>query len=394
MMYPLVSAAQVVKPDVPKNETDQCLPGSLSPEKAKGKIVLCFRGAGARVRKGVEVKRAGGIGYILANSKANGEELTVDPHLLPATAVGYANGLKILAYINSTMNPMAYIAPAKTILKGVRAPIMAAFSSRGPNAIYPDVIKPDITAPGLNVLAAWSEGSSPTKMDIDHRVTKYNILSGTSMSCPHVGGAVALIKSIHPTWSSAAIRSAIMTTATLRDNTGEMIGEASGLEADPFQLGSGHFRPSKAADPGLVYDATYKDYLLFLCSNGFYKVDQSFKCPDKPPPPNALNYPSVAIPKLNGTVTIKRTVTNVGGSKSLYFASVRPPPGISIKVSPPILYFKHVGQKKTFIITVQVNPGPEVPPVTKNRKYMFGWLTWNDGQGVYSVRSPIAVSLA
>lgn len=147
MMYPLVNAAQVAKPDVRKNETDQCLPGSLSPEKAEGKIVLCFRGAGARVRKAVEVKNAGGIGYILANGKANGEELTVDPHLLPATAVGYANGLKILDYINSTNNPVAYIEPAKTILKGVRAPVMAAFSSRGPNAIYPDVIKVVIINP-------------------------------------------------------------------------------------------------------------------------------------------------------------------------------------------------------------------------------------------------------
>lgn len=73
-------------------------------------------------------------------------------------------------------------------------------------------LQPDITAPGLNVLAAWSEGSSPTKMAIDHRVTKYNILSGTSMSCPHIGGAAALMKAIHPSWSSAAIRSAIMTT--------------------------------------------------------------------------------------------------------------------------------------------------------------------------------------
>ena len=83
-----------------------------------------------------------------------------------------------------------------------------------------------------------------------------------------------------------------------------------------------------AADPGLVYDATYKDYLLFLCSNGFKNVDPSFKCPKIPPPPNALNYPSVAIPNLNGTVTIKRSVTNVGSSKSIYFASIRPPPGV------------------------------------------------------------------
>lgn len=74
--------------------------------------------------------------------------------------------------------------------------------------------QPDITAPGLNILAAWSGGSSPTKLDIDDRVVEYNILSGTSMSCPHVGGAAALLKAIHPTWSSAAIRSALITSGT------------------------------------------------------------------------------------------------------------------------------------------------------------------------------------
>lgn len=184
----------------------------------------------------------------------------------------------------------------------------------------------------------------------------------------------------------------VIFAATLKDNTDEMIGEASGLEANPFQFGSGHFRPSKAADPGLVYDATYEDYLLFLCSNGVYNIDPSFKCPNNPPPPNALNYPSVAIPKLNGTVTVKRTVTNVGSSNSLYFASIKPPLGISVKVSPPILHFKHIGQKKTFTITVKVNS--EMLAVTKNGEYLFGWLTWKDDQGVYSVRSPIAVSLA
>lgn len=72
--------------------------------------------------------------------------------------------------------------------------------------------QPDITAPGLNILAAWSEASSPTKLEEDKRIAKYNILSGTSMSCPHIGGASALLKAIHPTWSSAAIRSALVTS--------------------------------------------------------------------------------------------------------------------------------------------------------------------------------------
>ncbi|VFQ88469.1 unnamed protein product [Cuscuta campestris] len=211
-MYPLVYAGQVVNSNVSKDLAGQCLPNSLLPEKAKGKIVMCIRGNGTRAGKGGEVKRAGGVGYILGNSKANGEEISTDAHLLPATAVGYKTALKIIKYIQSTKAPKAYIFPAQTILHTKPAPSMAAFTSRGPSPISPEILKPDITAPGLNILAAWSEKSSPTKLDIDHRVVKYNILSGTSMSCPHVSGAAALLKAIHPHWSSAAIRSALITT--------------------------------------------------------------------------------------------------------------------------------------------------------------------------------------
>lgn len=390
-MFPLVHAAQVINANVAQNVSDQCLPGSLSPEKAKGKIVMCFRGNGTRVGKGGEVKRAGGIGFVLANSKANGEELSVDAHLLPATAVGYTNALKILEYINSTKSPIAYILPAKTVLHTVRAPVMAAFSSRGPNIIHPDIIKPDITAPGINILAAWSEGSSPTKLAIDHRVVKYNVISGTSMSCPHIGGSAALLKAIHPTWSSAAIRSALMTTAGLLDNTGRAITDASGVEANPFQFGSGHFRPAKAADPGLVYDATYEDYVLFLCASGFKNVDRTFKCPNNPPSTNNLNYPSLAIPKLNDTVVVKRTVTNVGSSKSVYFASVKPPRGILVEISPPVLNFNKLGEKKSFTITVKQES--KRADDTEKGKYLFGLYAWSDADGVYNVRSPIAVSV-
>ncbi|KAK6124127.1 hypothetical protein DH2020_042153 [Rehmannia glutinosa] len=368
----------------------QCLPGSLSPEKAKGKIVMCLRGNGTRVGKGMEVKRAGGIGFILGNSKANGNELAADAHLLPATAVSYENGIRILKYINSSKAPKAYIVPAKTILDSKPAPFMAAFSSRGPSTISPDILKPDITAPGLNILAAWSEASSPTKLSEDNRVVKYNILSGTSMSCPHIGGASALLKAIHPDWSSAAIRSALVTSAELRNNEGNPITDASGNPADPFQFGSGHFRPTKAADPGLVYDASYTDYLLFLCSSGFKNLSSSFKCPKNSPSPGNLNYPSLAIPKLKGSVTVVRTVTNVGSSKSVYFLSTKPPPGISVKISPPILYFNRAGQQRSFTITVKTES--EITGTIEKDKYEFGWYTWSDG--IHNVRSPMAISVA
>ncbi|XP_057764063.1 subtilisin-like protease SBT5.6 [Salvia miltiorrhiza] len=389
-LYPLVYAGHVANPDVPQNLSGQCLPGSLSSKKAKGKIVMCLRGNGTRVGKGMEVKRAGGIGFILGNSLANGDELAADAHLLPATAVNYQNALKIIDYIHSSEAPTAYIVPGTTLLDIKPAPFMAAFSSRGPSTLSPDILKPDITAPGLNILAAWSEASSPTKLAADKRVVKYNILSGTSMSCPHIGGASALLTAIHPRWSSAAIKSALITSAGLNNNQGSTITDASGNPADPFQFGGGHFRPAKAADPGLIYDASYTDYLFYLCSIGI-KVDPTFTCPKQATSPVNLNYPSLAIPSLRDSVTVVRTVTNVGSSKSTYFVSIKPPPGISVKIWPPILHFNRAGEKRSFTITVKVAPSGITGTVDK-QKYGFGWYTWSDG--IHNVRSPMAVSVA
>ncbi|GJX22099.1 subtilisin-like protease SBT5.6, partial [Tanacetum coccineum] len=366
-------------------ERSQCLPGSLNPQKAKSKIVFCLRGNGTRVGKGMEVKRAGGIGYILGNSPANGAELTVDAHVLPATAVTSDDAVQILRYINSTKTRSAYIFPGRTLLQAKPAPSVAAFSSRGPSAISPEILKPDIAAPGLNILAAWTEGNSPTKIEADKRRVKYNILSGTSMACPHVSAAAALIKAIHPNWSSAAIKSALITSAGLLNNEGKRITDASGNPADPLQFGSGHFRPEKAADPGLVYDASYNDYLMFLCSHVDINSNPTFKCPKTTPSMQNLNYPSFSFPKLTGKVAVKRTVTNVGGKGSVYFASVEPPMGISVKVYPPILHFNQVGEKKDFELIVEAKERVE------KGIYSFGWLTWSDG--VHIVRSPIAVSL-
>lgn len=389
-MHPLVYAADVVVPGMPQNETNQCLPGSLTPEKVKGKIVLCMRGSGFRVSKGMEVKRAGGVGLILGNGPANGNEYSYDAHYLPATAVLYDDAIKIHEYIKSTNNPTAIIKQARTVLHTQPAPFMANFTSRGPNAIDPYILKPDITAPGLNILAAWSEASSPSKLAFDKRIVKYNIFSGTSMSCPHVAAAAALLKAIHPDWSSAAIRSALMTTAWMKNNKGLPITNADGSIATPFSFGSGHFCPTKAADPGLVYDTSYEDYLLYLCSHGFSFTNPVFRCPNKPPSAFNLNYPSIAIPNLNGTAIVKRTVTNVGGSKSVYFFSAKPPMGVSVKANPSILFFNRIGQKKRFTITVRLASETRRQSLTK--QYVFGWYRWTDG--LHLVRSPMAVSFA
>ncbi|XP_068666930.1 subtilisin-like protease SBT5.6 [Aristolochia californica] len=385
-MYPLVFAGDVVRPGTPKNITaGQCLPGSLDPKKTKGKIVFCLRGNGARVGKGMEVKRAGGAAFILGNLPANGAEISVDANVLPGTSVIWDDAEAILKYINSTRKPMAKVIPAKTVLDVKPAPFMAAFSSTGPNPLEPNVLKPDITAPGLNILAAWSEVSPPTKLVADSRRVKYNIISGTSMSCPHVAAAAALLKAIHPEWSAAAVRSALMTTATVRNNLGKPLTDASGNLAGPFNYGSGHFRPGLAADPGLVYDASYTDYLLFLCGGGV-QVDPSFKCPSQPVSPSSLNQPSVAVSNINGTTRIQRTVTNVGNPKSLYYLEIEPPRGVSVEIYPKRLLFSDVGQKKSFYLSFKAEKGGRL----KKGEYVFGWYTWTDGFHV--VRSPMAVS--
>lgn len=119
----------------------QCTPGSLDPNKVEGKIVFCLRGNGPRVGKGMEVKRAGGAAVILGNLPANGAEISVDANVLPGTALVSDDAIAILNYINSTRTPTAKIIPAKTVVNVKEAPFMAAFSSKGPNALDPNILK-------------------------------------------------------------------------------------------------------------------------------------------------------------------------------------------------------------------------------------------------------------
>ncbi|GJN23229.1 hypothetical protein PR202_gb10859 [Eleusine coracana subsp. coracana] len=190
-----------------------CMSGSLIPEKVKGKIVLCDRGTNARVQKGFVVRDAGGAGMVLANTAANGEELVADAHIVPGAGVGEKAGNALRAYASSEPNPTARIVFAGTKVGVQPSPVVAAFSSRGPNTVTPGILKPDVIAPGVNILAAWSGSVGPSGIPADTRRVGFNIISGTSMSCPHVSGLAALLRAAHPEWSPAAIRSALMTTA-------------------------------------------------------------------------------------------------------------------------------------------------------------------------------------
>ncbi|KAL0305562.1 UNVERIFIED_CONTAM: Subtilisin-like protease SBT5.6 [Sesamum radiatum] len=381
--YPLVYAADVEIPGTTTNLTNGlCLNGTLSPPLVRGKAVFCWRGD---TFQALEVQRAGGIATVLGNV-FDGIGVVGRPYLIPATVVPSDQTLGIYNYTATHQNPTATLTPAKTLIGTKPAPFMAAFTSRGPNFIEPNILKPDLTAPGLNILAAWSEASSPLNVPSDHRVAKFQIDSGTSMACPHVAAVAALLKAIHPDWSSAAIKSALMTTAKLSNNVGKPITDSLGNSATPFQYGAGHIQPSKAADPGLVYDASYTDYLLFLCSSSSNLLDPSFTCPQVLPSPSNFNYPSLAIANLSSVLTVRRSVTNVGMGNSTYSVTMNPPPGYSVRISPATLYFGAAGEKQNFSITVRAGRG------ARKNMFAFGWYSWSDG--IHVVRSPISVSKA
>ncbi|KQK01623.1 subtilisin-like protease SBT1.4 [Brachypodium distachyon] len=379
-----------------------CYRGSLDESKVAGKIVICDRGGNARVEKGAAVKLAGGIGMILANTEDSGEELIADAHLVPATMVGQTFGDKIKQYVKSDPSPTATIAFRGTVIAGSpSAPRVAAFSSRGPNYRAREILKPDVIAPGVNILAAWTGESAPTDLAIDPRRVEFNIISGTSMSCPHVSGLAALLRQAHPDWSPAAVKSALMTTAYNEDNSGETIKDlATGVESTPFVRGAGHVDPNNALDPGLVYDADADDYVGFLCALGYspslisvFTRDGSVAdCSKKPARSGDLNYPTFAavFGSDNDTVTYHRVVRNVGSNaNAVYEARFVSPAGVDVTVTPSKLAFDEEHQSLGYKITLAVSTKKN--PVIVNAKYSFGSLTWSDGAG-HNVTSAIAVT--
>ncbi|CAL1386047.1 unnamed protein product [Linum trigynum] len=388
--YPLLSAAQARAAHATVKDALLCKPKTLDPKKAKGKILACLRGDIGRVEKGKIAAMAGAVGMILCNDKINGDgDLTADPHFLPATQIGYKDGVALFRYINSTKHPKAYITPSTSMVNVKPAPVMADFSSKGPNTITPYVLKPDITAPGVNIIAAYTE-AKPTDPSEDPRKFPYNILSGTSMSCPHVSGVFGLLRAVYPHWSPSAIRSAIMTTARTRDNARNPILDSTLEKATPFSYGSGHIRPNRAMDPGLVYDLTISDYLDFLCARGYNKTllklfsDAPHECP-KHARIMDLNYPSIAVPKLKGgsSITMTRKVKNVGKSPARYAVRIKEPKGVSVSVKPNVLRFNKLGEEKKFKVILKAKWNGTADD------YVFGGITWTDG--IHYVRSPIAV---
>ncbi|XP_062217340.1 subtilisin-like protease SBT3.9 [Phragmites australis] len=357
---------------------DSCDEKSLTSTNVTGMVVLCSAPRAASswppgqrfIDAATRVFKAGAKGLIFAQHNSNLLETnTFCAGSMPCVLVDFEIAHRIASYANSAETPVVRISQAVSVVgSGVLSPRVAAFSSRGPSPVFPAIMKPDVAAPGVSILAA--KGNS------------YVLMSGTSMACPHVSAVVALLKSVHPDWSPAMIKSAIVTTASVTDRFGMPI-QAEGVPrklADPFDFGGGHMNPDKAADPGLVYDVDAREYTRFFnCTLG-----PKDHCETYVGQLYQLNLPSIVVPDLKGSVTVWRTVTNVGPVGVTYRGVVEAPAGVDVSVEPSVIRFSGGGSKKaTFRVTITARQRVQ-------GGYTFGSLTWLDGS-THSVRIPVAV---
>jgi subtilisin family serine protease len=381
----------------------------LDPAKVAGKIVVCDRGVNARVNKSLAVQQAGGIGMILVNTTA-GQSVNADFHFVPTVHLDNVAGAAVTAYA-ATANPTATINKA-TIVFDVPAPFTAAFSSRGPLlAGGGDLLKPDLIAPGQDILAAVAPPGNAGR--------SFNVYSGTSMSAPHVAGLAALL--MHRSradgdrdhdhdrgrdrgrgrgrdgddrgrgrghddddddegWSPMMIKSALMTTAT------DVLDGPNTSASVIFSQGAGHVSPNDAARPGLVFDSDEDDWVAFMCGAAPAAIENprdcrrlarrgfSFDASD-------LNVPSIAIGDMAGSQTVTRTVTNVSRSSSRYTASFTGMAGINVVVS-PASFTVRPGKSTTFTVTFTRTTAPI-------NTYTGGQLLLTDGN--HDVRVPMVV---
>ena len=364
------ATGQLVMFGAPGTAQRRCFLNALPPGAAVGKIVFCERGTNARVEKSFEVARVGGIGMVLVNPSFN--TLNADLHFVPTVHLADTDytGIENAATAGKTA------AISGEVLYGQPAPFIAGFSSRGPSAAAGgDILKPDLGAPGNDVLASVAPPAN--------RGRDFDLYSGTSMSAPHVAGIAALFKQLHPDWSPMAIKSALMTTGSdiLDAFTATAASEPSALKT--FSQGAGHVQPNAAMDPGLVYDSDIRDWLAFLCGtttavvpstcSALTTMGYSTQAAD-------MNTPSVQLGNMAGTRTVTRRVTNVGDKRATYTATSSFD-GVLVAVSPSTLTLEP-GETKAFQMTFTTN-GAALD------RWTAGSLTWSDGKR--NVRIPLVV---
>ncbi|CAI9096070.1 OLC1v1032139C1 [Oldenlandia corymbosa var. corymbosa] len=384
-IYPLTYGKSAAKPGASISDAYNCMIDALDGKKVKGKIVLCedSREETTPAKQLEVIKRLGGTALIYRKRFIQLAASVSDS--IPRIPISWDDGDLVVSYIDSNRNPVATILPTVVVPNYKPAPEVAFFSSPGGGALYGYnyFIKPDIVAPGVDILSAWPSNETNEA---------FNILSGTSMACPHVSGVAALVKSRYPSWSPSAIKSALMTSANPTNNLKKPIATFIGDAGDPTEMGAGQVTLTGPLQPGLIYETEAADYILFLCNQGYNvsrirlissKLPANFSCPSNSSTEDYsanMNYPSITVTNFNSLKekTVKRTVTNVGDDEeAAYVASVEMGStnnDVIARVNPTKLVFTKNQKKLGYEMTFIHNSSAIV------NGYAFGSVTWRNGK--------------
>ncbi|PKU59939.1 Subtilisin-like protease [Dendrobium catenatum] len=331
---------------------------------------------------------------ILLNKPSSGHTTSSSAHVLPTSNVDHPARLEILDYyFKNQSNAFASIHFRGTQYKFTPSPAVASFSSRGPSPMNGGIIKPDVLAPGVNILAASLTDVGPNPDPLATHTFNFN--SGTSMAVPHVAGIAALVRSKHLGWTPSEIISAIMTTADDSASGNLIVDDHSYKTAGIYATGAGQVNPIKAMDPGLVFGLTLNDYIAYLCGLGYSDFEVQYTI-GKPTSCNGvqyltasqLNYPSIAVnlTRLATSQTVGRTVKNVGDAREDYSAKITEPVGVTIYLSTYKLQFTRLDQEVSYSINFALNGAY---PSQGSDMIRRGKIVWDSGKHV--VTTPIAV---
>ncbi|HET9682014.1 MAG TPA: S8 family serine peptidase, partial [Candidatus Limnocylindrales bacterium] len=318
-----------------------------------GEIVICVRGVNGRVQKGFNVFQGGAAGMFLVNPVT--EDTETDNHFLPAVHFDHPAGSQLQAFMASHTGVMATFSEGQK--SNGQGDVMAAFSSTGPGG---DFLKPDIAAPGVQVLA----GNTPTPTDVASGPAGqlYQAIAGTSMAAPHITGSAALVLALHPGLTPSEVKSALMMTANRN-----VVEPDGSTPANPFDDGAGRVDLSGVVSPGLVMDVS-RSAMDGVLSDPLHRLD--------------LNQPSVYDAALPGTVTTTRTFTNIDSVSETYMVNVTSGLPGGITVSPSSFVVKP-GKTATVNVTLDGTNG------TVGQWY-FGQIDLTQVNGSHHLHLPVA----
>lgn len=360
--------------------------------KVKGKILVCDRGGNVLINKVAAARAAGAVGVVIANVEGGATTLPPQYYSLSMIHLSLADAKTLKSYMTQAAGKgTASLGEVRPVYDAnpAAAPLIAGSSSRGPNMADANILKPDIAAPGSDILAGYLP-DMPTEADFaapyipgsKMPAPAWAFLTGTSMATPHISGIAAMLKQLHPEWSPAAVKSALMTTAVDTQSDGRNAALAWDNSARdtgklPWSQGAGQVAPNPATDPGLVYDLGAEDYRRFLCGQTLSVMPD---CTGVTPlAAYDLNLPSLSAAAVMGNQSLHRTVTNVGQTAATYTASASLP-GFKVEVQPASLVLAP-GAKGDFSVKLTRTDAPM-------HNWQYGALTWSDGNG-HKVRSPL-----